>query len=111
MTRLGYALDLRIFFDYLTKEIDYFVGKNVLTLSYEDFEHIESFHIEMFLDYLTYYKIDNKEYKNTIKTKSRKLSSLKSFFKFCYKKNPLLSNKEECGKLDIVRTEKTNVCG
>ena len=87
LTRLGYALDLRIFFDYLTKEIDYFVGKNVLTLSYEDFEHIESFHIEMFLDYLTYYKIDNKEYKNTIKTKSRKLSSLKSFFKFCYDKD------------------------
>ena len=41
----------------------------------------------MFLDYLTYYKIDNKEYKNTIKTKSRKLSSLKSFFKFCYDKD------------------------
>ena len=40
LTRLGYALDLRIFFDYLTKEIDYFVGKNVLTLSYEDFELI-----------------------------------------------------------------------
>lgn len=33
------------------------------------------------------------------------------FLKFCYKKNPLLSNKEECGKLDIVRVEKTNVCG
>lgn len=39
------------------------------------------------------------------------LYTIASFFKFCYKKNPLLSNKEECGKLDIVRAEKTNVCG
>jgi len=87
LTRLGYALDLRIFFDFLVHEIDYFVGKNIRTLDYKDYEHIESLHIEMFLDYLSYYKFDGKEYKNTIKTKARKLSTIKSYFKFCYDKD------------------------
>ena len=89
LTRLGYALDLRIFFDYIVKDIAYFVGKNITTLSYEDLSHVESFHIEMFLDYLTYYIYNGKEYKNTIKTKARKLSTLKSFFKYCYDKDRL----------------------
>lgn len=89
LTRLGYALDLRIFFDYIVKDIAYFVGKNITTLSYEDLSHVESFHIEMFLDYLTFYIYNGKEYKNTIKTKARKLSTLKSFFKYCYDKDRL----------------------
>ena len=87
LTRLEYAFDLRIFFDFLSKEIDYFVGKNIRTLDYADYEHIESMHIEMFLDYLSYYTFNGKEYKNTIKTKARKLSTLKSYFKYCYDKD------------------------
>ena len=87
LTRLGYATDLRIFFNFLVQEIDYFHGKNIRTLDYSDYEHLESTHIEMFLDYLSYYKIDDKIYKNTIKTKARKLSSLKSYFKYCYEKD------------------------
>lgn len=89
LTRLGYALDLRIFFDFLVHEIDYFHNKPVSTISYSDFEHLESLHIEMFLDYLSYYKYDGKEYKNTIKTKARKLSTIKSYFKYCYDKDKI----------------------
>lgn len=87
LTRLEYALDLRIFFDYLVKEIDYFVGRNIKTLDYSDLEHVESMHIEMFLSYLSLYTFNGKEYSNTIKTKSRKLSTIKSFFKYCYDKD------------------------
>ena len=84
LTRLEYALDLRIFFDFLSKEIDYFVGKNIRTLTYDDINKVETFHIEMFLNYLSLYTFNGVEYKNTIKTKARKLSTLKSYFKFCY---------------------------
>ncbi len=87
LTRLEYALDLRIFFDFLVHEIDYFVGKDIRTLSYDDYEYLDSLHIEMFLDYLSYYTFNGKEYKNTIKTKARKLSTIKSYFKFCYDKD------------------------
>ena len=87
LTRLEYALDLRIFFDFLVHEIDYFVGKNIRTIDYNDYEHLDALHIEMFLDYLSYYKFNGKEYKNTIKTKARKLSTIKSYFKFCYDKD------------------------
>ena len=87
LTRLEYALDLRIFFDFLVKEIDYFVGMNIKTIGYDDLEHVDSLHIEMFLDYLSYYTFNGNEYKNTIKTKARKLSTIKSYFKFCYDKD------------------------
>ncbi len=87
LTRLEYALDLRIFFDFLTHDIDYFVGKDIRSLTYDDLEQVEALHIEMFLDYLSYYKFNGKEYKNTIKTKARKLSTIKSFFKYCYNKD------------------------
>ena len=87
LTRLEYALDLRIFFDYLHKEIVYFVNKPIKTIDYSDLEQVESMHIEMFLSYLSYYTFNGKEYKNTIKTKSRKLSTIKSFFKYCYDKD------------------------
>ena len=87
LTRLEYAFDLRIFFDFLVKEIDYFVGKDIRMLQYSDYEHIESMHIEMFLDYLSFYTFNGKEYKNTIKTKARKLSTIKSYFKYCYDKD------------------------
>ena len=89
LTRLGYATDLRIFFNFITQEIDGFVGKNVRLLTYEDLDTITSTHIEMFLSYLSNYEIDNKQYQNTIKTKARKLSSIKSFFKYCFDKDKL----------------------
>ena len=87
LTRFEYALDLRIFFDFLVNNIDYFFGKDIKTISYHDLEKVEALHIEMFLDYLTFYKYNGKEYKNTIKTKARKLSTIKSFFKYCYDKD------------------------
>ena len=89
LTRLNYALDLRIFFDFLHKEIVYFVEKPIKTIDYSDLEHVESTHIEMFLSYLSYYTFNGQEYKNTIKTKSRKLSTIKSFFKYCYDKDKI----------------------
>ena len=49
LTRLNYALDLRIFFDFLHKEIVSFVNKPIKTIDYTDLELVESMHIEMFL--------------------------------------------------------------
>lgn len=90
LTRLGYALDLRIFFDYLCNKQDgRFMGKDVHDLSFDDLEKIEALDIEMFLEYLSDYEFDGIKYTNTKKTKARKLSTLKSFFKYFYCKDKI----------------------
>lgn len=92
LTQLGYASDLKIFFVFLTTEIVEFVGKSIKNFDYEDLAKVTSTHIEMFLDYLTHYTIDGKTYSNSLKTKARKLASIKSFFKYNYNKDNIPSD-------------------
>lgn len=92
LTRLGYAMDLRIFFRFLTEEIAEFHGLNVRRIDHETLAKITSTHIELFMDYLTHYFIDDKEYSNTLTTKARKLSSIKAFFKYEYNKDRIPSD-------------------
>lgn len=88
LTRLGYAQDLKIFFHFLTTECAEFVNiKDIRQFGYEQLESVETFHIEMFLNYLTAFEHDGVEYTNTEKTKARKLATIKSFFKYNYNKD------------------------
>lgn len=88
LTRLGYAQDLKIFFYFLTTECAEFVNiKDIRQFGYEELEKVETFHIEMFLNFLTAFKHDGIEYSNTEKTKARKLATIKSFFKYNYNKD------------------------
>jgi len=111
LTRLNYAYDLRIFFDYLIKEVPNFAGKKPQQISLFDLDTITPTQIEMYLDYLSSYEFNGKSYHNNEKAKSRKLSTLRSFFKYFFKKEKLLSNvltKVDLPKLhekDIVRLE------
>ncbi len=88
LTRLGYAQDLKIFFNFLVTQCAEFVNiKDIRQFGYEQLEKVETFHIEMFLTYLTAFEHDGIEYTNTEKTKARKLATVKSFFKYNYNKN------------------------
>lgn len=115
LTRLEYAYDLRIFFNFLTTEIEDFVGINVKLIDYALLNKVTTTHIELFLDYLSYYKINGKDFSNNLKTKARKLATLKSFFKYNYNKDNLIkdaASKVATPKLPekpIVRLEKEEV--
>ncbi len=83
-TRLGYALDLRIFFEFIqannlalrqTPITDY-----PLTL----LDQLTKEDIEEYLDYLELYYKDDKEYRNDERGKARKLASLRSFYHYFY---------------------------
>ena len=88
LTRLGYAQDLKIFFKYLCSECAEFVEiKDIRRFTYENLKLVDTFHIEMFLNYLTAFEIDGVEYSNSEKTKARKLATIKSFFKYNYNKD------------------------
>ncbi len=92
LTRLGYARDLKLFFDFLVAETEEFYGKNVLNLTIEDLDKVTSTHIEMFLEYISIYRVDGKTFKNGEKAKCRKLSSIRALLKYFYKKDKLMSN-------------------
>lgn len=92
LTRLGYARDLKLFFEFLITETEEFYGKTVLQFDLDDLNNVTSTHIEMFLEYLSLYKVDGKVYKNGEKAKCRKLSTLRALLKYFYKKDKIKSN-------------------
>lgn len=89
LTKLNYARDLAIFFDFLLKKIPFLTSKSIETLNLKDLDRLESSDIEYFLRYLSYYTYNGKYYKNAEKAKARKLSSVRSLFKYFYNKDKL----------------------
>ncbi|NCA67151.1 MAG: integrase [Clostridia bacterium] len=92
LSRLNYAYDLRIFFDFLYKEIREFRSFTYESFSLEQLNKVNQTYIEQFLEYLNYYKFRGKYYKNNEKAKARKLSTIRSFFKYYFNKGKLNSN-------------------
>lgn len=91
LTRLNYAYDLRIFFDFLSCKV--FRGKkDALDISIEDLDKLAASDIELFLSYLSHYTINGKEESCTERGKSRKLATIRSFFKFFFNKGVLTAN-------------------
>ena len=91
LTRLNYAYDLRIFFDYLCS-MKFKNALEVSELTLRDLETVTAFDIELFLDYLSSYTFGEKHYKCGEAAKERKLSTLRSFFKYYFNKDKLSSN-------------------
>jgi len=104
-TRINYANDFIIFFDYLMQNSAAFLnlGKDVTEFTLNDLELVTADDIEDYMDYLTYYvkvKTDGETINTQVREnesigKSRKLSSLRSMFSYFYKKRKILSNPAE----------------
>ena len=92
LTRLGYARDLKLFFNFLVTETETFYGKKVLQLEIEDLNKVTATHLEMFLEYISLYRVNGKIVKNGEKAKCRKLSSVRAMLKYFYKKEEIDSN-------------------
>lgn len=107
LTRLNYAYDLRIFFDFLTTEIDKFAGKRVKQMSLMDLNNVTPSDIELFLNHLNYYKFKGKVYRNNEQAKARKLCTIRSFFKYFFKKEKLNSNVTV--KVDLPKIHEKNI--
>jgi len=90
LTRLNYAYDLRIFFDYLTKYRC--KGVTIAEIALDDLKNLSAFDIEAYLEYLSSYTFDGKKSSCNDRAKERKLSSVRSFFRYFYKKEKLKEN-------------------
>lgn len=92
LTRLNYLNDIKIFFHFLTNEINEFSGLEIIEFTLFDLNKVKSFHIEKFLSYLSTYKFEGKILNNDEKAKARKLSSIRSMFKYFFNKDKLTAN-------------------
>lgn len=92
LTRYAYAIDLRSFFQYACSEPELFLSQSPSSLSVADLENVRAYHIEMFLEQMTLYSKDEREYANKEKAKARKLCTLRSFFKYYFKQEQLSAN-------------------
>lgn len=98
-TRIAYGYDLNLFFTYLLQYNLSFKGKSIVDIALPDMELINSTDIEAFMEYLNYYIKSNKdnpdvqhEFSNNNKGKARKLASIKSFYKYFYKRKKIMVN-------------------
>lgn len=89
LTRYGYAVDLRTFFSFLVAEIPAFAGKQVKDLTLQDLEQVTALDIELFLEHMSLYTKQEREVTNHERAKSRKLSTLRSFYKYFFKREML----------------------
>ena len=92
LTRYGYAVDLRNFFRFCVEELPNFQGKSPADLTLADFGSITAMDIEVFLEHVSLYTgLDLRERENNERAKARKLSAIRSFFKY-YHKQQLIEN-------------------
>ena len=93
LTRLNYAVDLKLFFNYLVTYETAFYNKPIQSILLSDIDEIDAQLIERYMAYISYYdKEDGSVYTNGERGKLRKLSSLRAFFKYFFNKDMLRAN-------------------
>lgn len=91
-TRLAYAYDLRIFFEYLHQENPVCAKQDITEYKLELLDQLTRQDIEEYLNYISYYIKDNKEITNDERGKARKLSALKSMYNYFYQSEKIEHN-------------------
>lgn len=92
LTRLGYARDLEIFFNYLISETEVFNQYEIMKFEKSDLNKITIDDIELYISYLSHYRKNDTEYLNGERGKMRKMATLRSFFKYFYRRGDLKEN-------------------
>ena len=83
-TRLAYAYDLRVFFEFLHTENPHLSKYEITEIPLSVLDQITREDIEEYMDHVTYYSKDGKEFTNNERGKKRKLSALKSFYNYFF---------------------------
>lgn len=115
-TRISYAYDIRVFFQFLLDENPAFKNYTMKDFRLSDLDQLTPLDIEEYQEYLKVYNSSNdRQVTNTEKGLSRKMSSLRSFYAYYYKrqlieKNPtLLVNMPKLHEKAIIRMDADEV--
>lgn len=85
-TRIGYAYDLQHFLEYLL-EVNPAIrshAEKISEITLADLDQLQSPDFDDYLDYLSYYVRNGREYTNDARSKKRKLCALRVFFAYLY---------------------------
>ncbi|MCM1184180.1 MAG: tyrosine-type recombinase/integrase [Roseburia sp.] len=91
-TRISYAYDLQVFFRFLLQNNPELSGQKTTDISLHDLNRLTGSDIEEYQEYLKYYQSENGRQKNSARSISRKMSSLRSFLNYFFKKGILTRN-------------------
>lgn len=91
-TRIAYAYDLRIFFHYLLENHEEFIKIGSDHLTARDLEKLRPADLEQYMEYLKYYHKDETEHLNQNRGIMRKISSLKAFYNYYYRREVITYN-------------------
>ena len=84
-TRLAYAYDLRVFFEYLHENHPEYKDREISSFPLSILEELQKEDLEEYMEYLTYYEKNGKVYTNDERGKARKLSAIRSMYKYFYR--------------------------
>lgn len=111
-TRIAYAYDLKVFFDFLVKENPVLHKNGLQDITLEDLDAIRVTDLEEYMEYLKYrFNDKNREITNKERGIMRKISSLKSFYNYYYRNERLQNNPASLVQLpklhekDIIRLD------
>ncbi len=92
-TRIAYAYDLKIFFDFLQKENPIIAKLNRKDITLSHLDQIQVTDLEEYMEYLKYrFNDKNQEVVNKERGIMRKISSLKSFYNYYYRRELIKNN-------------------
>ena len=92
-TRIAYAYDLSVFFDFLKKENPVFSKMELMDFTLDHLDQITVTDLEEYMEYLKYrFNDHNQEITNKERGIMRKISSLKSFYNYFFRTEKLKTN-------------------
>ncbi|MEG0590778.1 MAG: tyrosine-type recombinase/integrase [Lachnospiraceae bacterium] len=92
-TRISYAYDIRVFFHFLLENNPVYKNYTMDMFTTKDLDRIEPFDIEEYQEYLKVYQNNaDKQMTNAEKGLSRKMSALRSFYGYFYKRQVIEKN-------------------
>lgn len=92
-TKIAYAYDLRVFFDFLHKNNSYVSKFEMQDIPMSVLDKVSREDIEEYMEYLSFYKNEQEEdVLNDERGKSRKLASLRSFYNYYFKNELIETN-------------------
>ena len=91
-TRISYAYDIRIFFQFLLDENPAFKNYAMTDFSVEVLDQIKAVDLEEYTEYLKVYQNGDKTETNGERGLKRKISALRSFYAYYYKREMIHTN-------------------
>ena len=118
-TKIAYAYDLRIFFEFLHQNHPYAQTMDVLEYPLEILDKVKREDIEDYMEYLSLYSKETDDFESDItneeRGKSRKLASLRSFYNYFFRNEMIQTNPAslvpmpKLHKKEIIRLEPNEV--